>query len=156
MKRIEMKQLDAMVEKNKESLKVTEAPKSNKKENTEPKKVDSTEDASNGVISIDDFAKLDLRLGKVLDCQLVEGSDKLLAFKVDLGEEKPRNIFSGIRQFYDAPELLIGKYVIVVANLAPRKMRFGVSEGMILSAEIEGSLSLLTTLSELKPGARIS
>lgn len=84
-------------------------------------------------IKIDDFAKVDLRVGKVLDCKEVEGSDKLLQFTVDLGFEK-RNIFSGIKADYQEPEKLIGRHVIVVANLAPRKMRFGVSEGMIVCA----------------------
>lgn len=84
-------------------------------------------------ITIDDFAKLDLRVGKVLACQFVEGSDKLLQFTVDLGFEQ-RNIFSGIRKAYGEPEKLVGRNVIVVANLAPRKMRFGVSAGMIVCA----------------------
>lgn len=84
-------------------------------------------------IKIDDFAKIDLRVGKVLDCKEVEGSDKLLQFTVDLGFEK-RNIFSGIKADYQEPAKLIGRHVIVVANLAPRKMRFGVSEGMIVCA----------------------
>ncbi len=155
MKRVELKQLEQMVEKNKDSLKVAEpAKKVEKAEKKEKKKQEVV--VPEGCINIDDFSKVDLRLGKVLSCDFVEGSDKLLAFSVDLGEEKPRNIFSGIRSAYGEPQLLVGKYVIVVANLAPRKMRFGVSEGMILSASIEGDLALLTTLSELKPGAKIS
>ncbi len=84
-------------------------------------------------ITIDDFAKVDLRVGKVLACQFVEGSDKLLQFTVDLGFET-RNIFSGIRKAYGEPEALVGRHVVVVANLAPRKMRFGVSQGMIVCA----------------------
>ena len=111
---------------------------------------------SSEYISIDDFAKVDLRLGKVLSCDFIEGADKLLTFQIDLGEEKPRTIFSGIRKFYEDPTALIGTYVIVVANLAPRKMRFGVSEGMILSASTKDQLTLLTTLGELAPGAKIS
>lgn len=155
MKRIELKQLHQLVERNKESLKATTPTKKvDKKESKESKKPEAA--TQDGVINIDDFAKVDLRLGKVLHCDFVEGSDKLLAFTVDLGEEKPRHIFSGIRSAYGEPQLLIGKYVIVVANLAPRKMRFGVSEGMILSASIDNDLALLTTLSELRPGARIS
>ncbi|MCG8995441.1 methionine--tRNA ligase [Laribacter hongkongensis] len=108
-------------------------------------------------ITIDDFAKLDLRVGKVLACQFVEGSDKLLQFTVDLGFEQ-RNIFSGIRKAYGEPDKLVGRNVIVVANLAPRKMRFGVSAGMIVCAsgvdDSEG-LFLLDTDEGARPGMRI-
>ena len=90
-------------------------------------------------IGIDDFAKLDLRIGKVLACDLVEGSDKLLRFQLDAGELGQRQIFSGIRAAYAEPEKLVGRHVVFIANLAPRKMRFGVSEGMILSAGSGGS-----------------
>jgi methionyl-tRNA synthetase len=90
--------------------------------------------AGPAVISIDDFAKLDLRIGKVLQCEFVEGSDKLLRFELDAGELGKRQIFSGIRAAYQEPAKLIGRHVVFIANLAPRKMRFGVSEGMILSA----------------------
>jgi methionyl-tRNA synthetase len=90
-------------------------------------------------ISIDDFAKLDLRVGKVVACEFVEGSDKLLRFELDAGELGTRQIFSGIRAAYGEPEKLVGRSVVFIANLAPRKMRFGVSEGMILSAGSGGS-----------------
>lgn len=83
-------------------------------------------------ISIDDFSKIDLRVATVLEASTVDGSDKLLKLKVDLGNET-RQIFSGIKSAYE-PEQLIGKQVVIVANLAPRKMRFGVSEGMVLAA----------------------
>ena len=85
-------------------------------------------------ISIDDFAKLDLRVGIVRMCEHVEGSDKLLRFELDAGELGTRQIFSGIKAAYPEPAQLIGRKVVFIANLAPRKMRFGVSEGMILSA----------------------
>ncbi|WP_419469435.1 methionine--tRNA ligase [Chromobacterium vaccinii] len=108
-------------------------------------------------IKIDDFAKVDLRVGKVLECNFVEGSDKLLQFKVDLGFET-RNIFSGIRKAYQEPEKLVGRHVIVVANLAERKMRFGVSQGMIVCAsgvdDSEG-LFLLDVDAGVKPGMRV-
>jgi methionyl-tRNA synthetase len=87
----------------------------------------------NGISSIDDFAKLDLRVANVLDAKFVEGSDKLLQLTLDLGTEK-RNVFSGIRSAYGDPAKLIGRQVVMIANLAPRKMRFGVSEGMVLCA----------------------
>lgn len=83
-------------------------------------------------ISIDDFSKVDLRVAKILEAEAVEGADKLLKLKVDLGGET-RQVFSGIKSHYQ-PEQLIGRHVVVVANLAPRKMRFGISEGMILAA----------------------
>jgi len=84
-------------------------------------------------IKIDDFAKLDLRVAKVMSCEAVEGSHKLLKLMLDVGEDKPRQVFSGIKSAYE-PDDLVGKLVVVVANLAPRKMKFGVSEGMVLSA----------------------
>ncbi|MFM8844655.1 MAG: methionine--tRNA ligase subunit beta, partial [Gammaproteobacteria bacterium] len=83
-------------------------------------------------ISIDDFARLDLRVAKVINAEAVEGSDKLLKLTLDLGTEQ-RTVFSGIRKSY-APESMLGRHVVMVANLAPRKMRFGVSEGMVLCA----------------------
>lgn len=87
-----------------------------------------------GEIVYDDFDKVDLRVARVVDAQLVEGSDKLLRFQLDLGALGQRQIFSGIRAAYPDPSVLVGKDLIIVANLKPRKMRFGVSEGMILSA----------------------
>jgi methionyl-tRNA synthetase len=83
-------------------------------------------------ISLDTFAQVDLRVATVLQAETVAGADKLLRLRVDIGREE-RTIFAGVRQSY-APEELIGKQVIVVANLQPRKMRFGVSEGMLLAA----------------------
>jgi methionyl-tRNA synthetase len=104
-------------------------------------------------IGIDDFAKLDLRIGKVLACEFVEGSDKLLRFELDAGELGKRQIFSGIRGSYGEPETLVGRNVVFIANLAPRKMRFGMSEGMILSAGFDGgALALLDADSGAAPG----
>ncbi len=106
-----------------------------------------------GFIGIDDFAKLDLRIGKVLECGFVEGSDKLLRFLLDAGDLGQRQIFSGIRASYGEPDRLVGRNVVFIANLAPRKMRFGVSEGMILSAGFDGgSLSLLDADAGAQPG----
>ncbi|MBK7971779.1 MAG: methionine--tRNA ligase [Deltaproteobacteria bacterium] len=84
-------------------------------------------------ITIDEFSKVDLRVGLVKNASLVEGADKLLRLEIDLGEGRLRNIFAGIRKHY-APETLVGRRVVVVANLAPRKMKWGVSEGMVLAA----------------------
>ncbi len=84
-------------------------------------------------IKIDDFAKIDLRIAKIVNCEQVEGSDKLLRLTLDVGEGRTRNVFSGIKSAYQ-PEELIGKLTVMVANLAPRKMKFGISEGMVLAA----------------------
>jgi methionyl-tRNA synthetase len=84
-------------------------------------------------ITIDDFAKIDLRIAKIVNCEAVEGSVKLLRLTLDVGEGKTRNVLSGIASAYK-PEDLIGKHTVMVANLAPRKMKFGISEGMVLAA----------------------
>ncbi|MGZ0120663.1 methionine--tRNA ligase subunit beta, partial [Stenotrophomonas sp. IS26] len=110
-------------------------------------------EAAPAYIGIDDFAKLDLRIGKVLVCEFVEGSDKLLRFELDAGDLGKRQIFSGIRASYGEPEQLVGRSVVFIANLAPRKMRFGLSEGMILSAGFDGgALALLDVDSAALPG----
>ncbi|MFT3905432.1 MAG: methionine--tRNA ligase [Steroidobacteraceae bacterium] len=105
-------------------------------------------------ISIDDFARIQLRTALVLQATTVEGSDKLLKLTLDLGSEQ-RTVFSGIRSAYQ-PEQLVGKLVVVVANLAPRKMRFGTSEGMVLCAGDDGALFVLTADTGARPGMRIS
>lgn len=84
-------------------------------------------------ITIDDFTKIDLRIAKIVNCEAVEGSTKLLRLTLDVGEGQTRNVFSGIASAYQ-PADLIGKLTVLVANLAPRKMKFGVSEGMVLAA----------------------
>ncbi|MDN0081759.1 methionine--tRNA ligase [Crenobacter sp. SG2305] len=146
MQRIDPVLIEKLIEANKQSME-TQAPA-----------VDAAQyEPLADTVAIDDFAKLDLRVGKVLACQFVDGSDKLLQFTVDLGFEQ-RNIFSGIRKAYQEPEKLIGRHVIVVANLAPRKMRFGVSAGMIVCAsgvdDGEG-LFLLDVDEGVKPGMRV-
>ena len=106
--------------------------------------------------SFDDFVKVDMRVAKVLNCQAVEGSTKLLKFDLDFGFER-RVIFSGIAASYPNPAELNGTMVIAVANFAPRKMaKFGVSEGMILSAaDGKGQLKLLTVHEGAKPGDKV-
>src|SRR5690606_6267938 len=104
-------------------------------------------------ISIDDFAKLDLRIGKVLACEFVEGSDKLLRFELDAGDLGKRQVFSGIRVSSSGPVALVGRNGVFIANLAPLKMRFGRSEGMILSAGFAGcALHLLEANACAAPG----
>ncbi|MDR2214548.1 MAG: methionine--tRNA ligase [Nevskiaceae bacterium] len=119
----------------------------------------STPSQAKPVINIDEFAKLDLRAAKVLAASRVEGSDKLLQLTLDLGSEQ-RNVFSGIAANY-APEQLVGRYVVMIANLAPRKMRFGVSEGMVLCAggpKEDGSegVFLLSADAGVAPGMKIT
>ena len=146
MTRIDPKQIEALIEANKESIEaVTDTAAPSTAPFADP-------------ITIDDFAKLDLRIATVLDCKLIEGSDKLLHFTVDLGSET-RTIFSGIRAAYADPAALIGRKVVVVANLAPRKMRFGVSQGMILCASgvsDDSGLFLLDADQGAEAGMRIS
>jgi methionyl-tRNA synthetase len=133
MTRVDPKQLDALFDVEKEPAKVTESarPAAAPKAEQAPKPA-----AQTSTITIDDFAKLDLRVAKVVEAAAVEGSDKLLRLTLDMGGET-RTVFSGIKTAY-SPDDIKGRYVVVVANLAPRKMRFGVSEGMVLCASGEG------------------
>ena len=110
-------------------------------------------------ISIDDFAKVDLRIAKIVNCEAVEGSTKLLRLTLDVGEGKTRNVFSGVASMYK-PEDLMGKLTVVVANLAPRKMKFGVSEGMVLAAshaddKTDPGIYVLHPWPGAQPGMRI-
>ncbi|MCX8726668.1 methionine--tRNA ligase [Gilliamella sp. B2838] len=109
-------------------------------------------------INFDDFAKVDMRVALIKNATVVDGSDKLLQLTLDIGDET-RNVFSGIKQFYPDPAVLVGRLTIMIANLAPRKMRFGISEGMVLCAsgkdDSEG-VYLLSPDSGAKPGMRIS
>jgi len=110
-------------------------------------------------IKIDDFAKVDLRIAKIVNCEHVEGSDKLLRLTLDVGEGKTRNVFSGIKSAYQ-PEQLIGKFTVMVANLAPRKMKFGMSEGMVLAAsavdeKTNPGLYILEAWPGAEPGMRV-
>jgi methionyl-tRNA synthetase len=123
-------------------------------------------EALSDTIGIDDFAKVDLRIARILNCELVEGSTKLLRLTLDVGETDPatgaartRNVFSGIRSAY-APADLIGKLTVMVANLAPRKMKFGLSEGMVLAAshgdeKANPGLYVLEPWPGAEPGMRV-
>jgi methionyl-tRNA synthetase len=107
------------------------------------------------LISIDDFLRVDLRIAKILSADLIEGADKLLKLKLDVGELGERQIFAGIRAAYD-PATLVGRLIVVVANLEPRKMRFGVSEGMMLAAGPGGKdIFVLSPDSGATPGQRV-
>ena len=119
----------------------------------------SQEGVDSGPISIDQFMNVDLRIARIVEASAVEGSDKLIRLALDLGEGRLRNVFSGIRSAYD-PAQLIGRHTVVVANLAPRKMKFGISEGMVLSASwddpSQGSgIFLLGADTGAQPGMRV-
>ncbi len=145
--RVEPAQVDAMLNASKESLKMTAtqatpAPAGG----AEPNKPE---------ISIDEFGKIDLRIARIVAASYVEGADKLLQLTVDAGEGRTRNIFAGIRAAYD-PKTLEGRLTVIVANLAPRKMKFGVSEGMVLAAGPGGKdLWILAPDAGAQPGMRV-
>ena len=172
MTRVDAKQIEALVAANRATLQPTDAAAAApaaggqaaaKQSTAAPAakaKADAKADANDtGVISIDDFAKIDLRIARIVDCKAVEGSDKLLQLTLDVGEEKTRNVFSGIKSAY-RPEDLVGKLTVMVANLAPRKMKFGLSEGMVLAAsaadeKAEPGLYILEPHSGAAPGMRV-
>ncbi|NIF88455.1 methionine--tRNA ligase [Burkholderia sp. Cy-637] len=169
MTRVDPKQIDALLAANRDSLGATDAAagaegaakasKDAKDAKKKPAK-EAAAPAGDGTISIDDFTRIDLRIAKIVACQAVEGSDKLLQLTLDVGEDKTRNVFSGIKSAYK-PEDLVGKLTVMVANLAPRKMKFGMSEGMVLAASskdenAEPGLYILEPHSGAKPGMRVS
>jgi methionyl-tRNA synthetase len=98
--------------------------------------------------------KVDLRVAKIVNAEHVDGSEKLLRLTLDVGEGAPRNVFSGIKSAYK-PEELIGRMTVMVGNLAPRKMKFGVSEGMVLAAGDGAGIFLLTPDTGAHPGMRV-
>ena len=108
------------------------------------------------IINYDDFAKLDIALGVITAVEIVEDADKLLKLSVDIGEETPRQIISGIREFFEDPQSLVGKQCPFLVNLQPRVIRGLESQGMILAAERDGVFALLNPHNGLPPGTRIS
>lgn len=156
--RLDMKKIEEMIEASKvENAQVNQS--AQEKQNTEKSAVENKEvsdfEPIEESITIDDFFKVDLRVAKVLKCEAVPESNKLLKFILDIGSET-RQVFSGIKAAYDKPEDLEGRFVIMVANLAPRKMKFGMSEGMILSAGTGGAdLYLLDVDTGAKAGQRV-
>lgn len=144
MQRVEEKQLDALFEPPAEAATEQVLPGG---------------EALAPTISIDDFAKIDLRIAKIVECKAVEGSTKLLQLTLDVGEGRTRNVFSGIASAYK-PEDLVGKLTVMVANLAPRKMKFGVSEGMVLAAshadeKAQPGIYVLNPWPGAQPGMRV-
>jgi methionyl-tRNA synthetase len=146
MKRIDRKQIDAMLEASKEAVAEDQKPAQARTE-------ESNVDPIAPQIEFDDFAKVDLRVARIENAEHVEGADKLLKLTLDIGEK--RQVFAGIKTAY-APEDLIGRLTVMVANLKPRKMKFGTSEGMVLAAGPGGSdIWLLAPDSGATPGLRI-
>lgn len=165
MQRVDKAKVELMVQASTESLTSTAAPVKPAKiaKNTAQTAVKpdnkttvtkSTSDTAD-TIKIDDFLKVDLRVAKILNAQTVEGSDKLLQLTLDVGEAEPRNVFSGIRGAYEA-DSLVGRLTVLVANLAPRKMRFGISNGMVLAAGNGDGIFLLSPDSGAKLGDKVS
>ncbi|BEV08412.1 methionine--tRNA ligase [Methylophilus sp. DW102] len=150
--RLEAKQIEAMVEANKESLQAAAPAKAEVKVEAKAEAKAAEEGA---YISIDDFGKVDLRIAKIVSAEHVEGAEKLLKLQLDIGEEKPRQVFAGIKSAYD-PATLVGRLTVMVANLAPRKMKFGMSEGMVLAASDErGGPYILSPDSGAQAGMRV-
>ena len=140
MSRIEDEQINQVIEKSKQSTQITKK---------------KTQEEGGNMIQIDDFAKIDLRIAKIVKAQTVKGADKLLQLTLDIGEDNTRNVFAGIKAHYK-PEELEGKLTVMVANLAPRKMKFGISEGMVLAASDGKSLHILSPDSGAQIGMKIS
>ncbi|GGX60070.1 methionine--tRNA ligase [Saccharospirillum salsuginis] len=153
--RIEMTQIDDLIEASKEdaAAEAKPGPKAAEKKKAESKQ-DKPEEGSQE-IEFGDFAKVDLRVARVIEADHVEGADKLLKLKLDVGNGETRQVFSGIKSHYQ-PEDLTGKNVVLVYNLKPRKMRFGVSEGMVLAAGGGDELWVMEADSAVKPGTKIS
>lgn len=146
IERIELAQVEAIVTAERQAAESLQVPEVDK---------NSTDQPSDAFIDIDAFAAIDLRVAQILDATAVEGADKLLALTLDVGDHQ-RTVFSGIKSAY-SPEELQGKYTVLVANLAPRKMKFGVSEGMVLAAGPGGEdIFLITPDAGAKPGMKVS
>jgi methionyl-tRNA synthetase len=149
--RIDQKQIAALVEANKESLQPTVAPPPQSAQQQEKKMEATTQPPT---ITIDDFGKIDLRVARIVSAEHVEGAEKLLKLQLDLGTET-RQVFAGIKSAYD-PAKLVGRLTVMVANLQPRKMRFGESQGMVLAASGEDpGIFLLSPDDGAQPGMKV-
>jgi methionyl-tRNA synthetase len=159
--RLDSKLLENMVAANKESLQTTPAPHSQQhhaQAQAQHQPAPAQSEGANAIaptISIDDFSKVDLRVARIANAEHVEGAAKLLKLTLDIGEATPRTVFAGIKSAYD-PDKLVGRLTVMVANLAPRKMKFGMSEGMVLAASGEDpGLFILSPDAGAQPGMRI-
>ncbi|NLF55096.1 MAG: methionine--tRNA ligase subunit beta, partial [Thauera phenolivorans] len=176
MTRIERKQIDALLEANRESLapaaptkpggdaREGEAASSQQRHAEKQQHAAQAAETASPQISIDDFGKVDLRIARIVDARHVEGADKLIRLSLDIGETddsgapRTRQVFAGIKSAYD-PANLVGRLTVMVANLAPRKMKFGMSEGMVLAAsDTDGrtpGLFILSPDAGAQPGMRV-
>jgi methionyl-tRNA synthetase len=173
MGRLDPKSIEAMVEANKESLQPAAPPTSEQRHAEHQQHAVKAGAAQAGdatlplrpvnpnvepiapTINIDDFGKIDLRVARIVNAEHVEGAEKLLKLTLDIGEPQPRTVFAGIKSAYD-PAKLKGRMTVMVANLAPRKMKFGLSEGMVLAASGQGpGLFILSPDAGAQPGMRI-
>jgi len=159
MQRVDGKQIDALIAANRESLPTTEATaKAAESQQRHAQHQQNTEDRMRQAehISIDEFSKIDLRIARIVEAAHVEGADKLLRLTLDVGPLGTRQVFAGIKSAYD-PAALVGRLTVMVANLAPRKMKFGLSEGMVLAAsDAQGSGPFLFSPDAgAEPGMRV-
>ncbi|TNF59981.1 MAG: methionine--tRNA ligase, partial [Burkholderiales bacterium] len=159
MQRVDIKQLDALFEPQDVAPTLPAAPGSLPPEGADLALGRPGGEVIAPTISIDDFARVDLRIAQIVGCEAVEGSTKLLRLTLDVGEGRTRNVFSGIASMYK-PEDLVGKLTVMVANLAPRKMKFGISEGMVLAAshadeKSSPGIHVLTPWPGATPGMRV-
>ncbi len=153
MTRVDSKQVEALVQANKQNLAAAPSPTRHAEAQVhhQPAPIAPIADT----VSIDDFAKIDLRVARIVNAEHVEGAEKLLRLTLDIGEGRTRNVFAGIKSAY-APEQLVGRLTVMVANLAPRKMKFGVSEGMVLAASGDTpGLFILAPDAGAQPGMRV-
>jgi methionyl-tRNA synthetase len=157
MQRVDPVKVAAMLDASKDNLQVQAATpvKAAVKADKADKAVSTEREPISDTISIDDFAKIDLRVAKIIKASAVEGADKLVQLQLDIGGGEVRQVFAGIKSAY-SPEQLEGRLTVMVANLAPRKMRFGLSEGMVLAAGPGGSdLFILSPDEGAQPGMRV-
>jgi len=153
--RLDPKQIEAMTEANKESLTPASQTHSAQRHAVHQQNEVNAEMTQENYIGIDDFTKVDLRIAHIVNAEHVEGAEKLLKLTLDIGEEKPRQVFAGIKSAYD-PATLIGRHTVMVANLAPRKMKFGLSEGMVLAASDDrAGPFILSPDTGAQPGMRV-
>ncbi|MCE1241505.1 MAG: methionine--tRNA ligase [Azonexaceae bacterium] len=157
MTRVDAKQIEALIEANKQSLAPALTVDAGQPAKT-AKPAEAAPASTDGLCSIDDFMKVDLRIARIVNAEHVDGADKLVRLTLDIGEERTRNVFAGIKAAYD-PAQLVDRLTVMVANLAPRKMKFGLSEGMVLAAsDLDGKtpgLYLLSPDSGAQPGMRV-
>jgi methionyl-tRNA synthetase len=156
MTRIDAKQINALIEANKQTITPTPDSHSRVRHSEAQQHIQQRAIAPIAeTISIDDFSKIDLRIARIVNAEHVEGAEKLLRLTLDIGSEQ-RTVFAGIKSAYD-PEQLKGRFTVMVANLAPRKMKFGLSEGMVLAASdgSGGGLFILSPDEGAQPGMRV-